>query len=265
MTITDKETEVSENEFYGCSNLKNVRIGNGVTTIGNWAFSGCASLDFFSFGSSVQTIGMEAFSDCTTMTRLISHAANPPVCGRQALDDINKWNCQLSVPEGSLSAYQAADQWKEFFFVDEKAGEEGIEDNPETPGSQKCATPTIAYDHGGLVFECETEGVTFTSEVTTSSAKSSEGKFVILTPPAYTITVVAKKEGFADSDAATATIQWGDGRPVFTGFSSVAIDTKGASDVNGDGTVDVADIATIISTMAARARMQKTGTQSDLF
>ena len=28
--ITDKETEVSVNEFYGCTNLKNVKIGNGV-------------------------------------------------------------------------------------------------------------------------------------------------------------------------------------------------------------------------------------------
>jgi hypothetical protein len=36
----------------------------------------------------------------------------------------NKWNCQLSVPEGCLSAYQAADQWKDFFFVDENALEE---------------------------------------------------------------------------------------------------------------------------------------------
>ena len=65
------------------------------------------------------------------------------ICGAQALYDINKWNCQLSVPEGCLTAYQSADQWKEFFFVDEKAGDEGIIDNPDTPGSQKCATPTI--------------------------------------------------------------------------------------------------------------------------
>ena len=124
---------------------------------------------------------------------------------------------------------------------------------PELP---KCATPTIAYDHGELVLACETEGVTFVSEVTTGSAKGGEGERVSLAPPTYTITVVAKKEGYDDSDAATAIIYWGEGRPVFTGFTSVAIDTKGASDVNGDGTVDVADIATIISTMAARARKQ---------
>ena len=117
VTITDRETEISTNEFYGCTNLKNVRIGDGVTSFGDWAFSGCSSLDYFSFGSSVETIGKEAFSDCTAMTSLISKAETPPTCGTQALDDINKWECSLYVPDGSLAAYQAADQWKEFFFL----------------------------------------------------------------------------------------------------------------------------------------------------
>ena len=127
VTITGKATEISENEFYGCTNLKNVTIGDGVKTIGNWAFSGCASLDYFAFGSSVESIGKEAFSDCTAMTRLISHAATPPACGSQALDDINKWNCTLSVPQGMTEAYQQADQWKEFFFIsDDAAAVQGI-------------------------------------------------------------------------------------------------------------------------------------------
>ena len=115
--ITDKETEISENEFYGCSNLKNVSIGDGVTTIGNWAFSGCSSLDYFAFGTNMKTIGKEAFSDCTAMTNLYSRAKIPPVCDSQALDDINKWNCNLHIPNGTISAYQQADQWKDFFFI----------------------------------------------------------------------------------------------------------------------------------------------------
>ena len=118
VVITDRETEISENEFYGCTNLKNVTIGEGVTTIGKWAFSGCSSLASFAFGSSVKTIGQEAFSDCTTMTHLVSKATTPPTCGTQALDDINKWSCTLSVPEGCNSVYQQADQWKDFFFID---------------------------------------------------------------------------------------------------------------------------------------------------
>ena len=119
VVITDKETEISENEFYGCSSLKNVTMGDGVTTIGNWAFSGCSALDYFEFGSGLQSIGKEAFSDCTACTKLISHAATPPVCGIQALDDINKWTCTLYVPTESIDMYKAADQWKEFFFIKE--------------------------------------------------------------------------------------------------------------------------------------------------
>lgn len=119
VTITDKETEIFPNEFYGCTNLKEVKIGDGVTTIGNRAFSSCSSLDYFAFGSAVKTIGQEAFSDCTAMTKLISSAATPPTCGTQALDDINKWTCTLQVPASSLSLYQQASQWKEFFFIEE--------------------------------------------------------------------------------------------------------------------------------------------------
>ena len=119
VTITDAETEIPANEFYGCTNLKNVTIGNSVTSIGDWAFSGCSSLDNFEFGYAVETIGQEAFSDCTAMTKIISHAVTPPVCSAQALDDINKWACTLSVPEGYLSAYQQADQWKDFFFIND--------------------------------------------------------------------------------------------------------------------------------------------------
>ena len=123
--ITDKETEISDNEFYGCTNLKYVSIGNGVESIGNWAFSGCSSLDYFAFGTSMKTIGEEAFSDCTAVTKLYSQASTPPVCGNQALDDINKWTCELYVPGESIPAYQAADQWKEFFFMYD--GVEGVE------------------------------------------------------------------------------------------------------------------------------------------
>lgn len=119
VNITDKETEISDNEFYGCTNLKKVKIGNGVVTIGDWAFSGCSSLDYFKFGEKVETIGKEAFSDCIAVTRIISRAATPPICGSQALDDLNKWACTLEVPKGTLPAYQEANQWMEFFFVEE--------------------------------------------------------------------------------------------------------------------------------------------------
>ena len=119
VVITDLEEEISSSEFFGCTNLNNVKIGDGVSSIGSRSFSGCSSLNSFSFGSNVNSIGAEAFSDCTALTHLESRAGTPPTCGSQALDDINKWTCKLIVPQGYLEAYQSADQWKEFFFIEE--------------------------------------------------------------------------------------------------------------------------------------------------
>ena len=118
VNITDQETEISTNEFYGCSNLQRVELGDDIASIGDYAFSGCSAIESFTFGNSLLTIGQEAFSDCTAMTQLISRTEVPPVCGTQALDDINKWNCTLLVPDKSIDAYKTADQWKEFFFIE---------------------------------------------------------------------------------------------------------------------------------------------------
>ena len=119
VVITDKETEVSDNEFYGCTNLQSFKVGDGVTSFGSWAFSGCSSLKSLSFGSQLQSIGQEAFSDCNSVTVIVSKTEIPPICDNQALEDINKWDCVLYVPEGTKEAYQDADQWKDFFFMEE--------------------------------------------------------------------------------------------------------------------------------------------------
>ena len=120
--ISDAETTIYDNEFYGCTNLQNVSIGDNVKSIGKWAFSGCSSLKNFTFGSGLQSIGQEAFSDCINITQISSEAVVPPTCGINALDDINKWNCKLFVPKANINAYKQASQWKEFFFIESTTG-----------------------------------------------------------------------------------------------------------------------------------------------
>ena len=149
--ITDKETEISENEFYGCTSLKSVSMGDGIDTIGKYAFSGCSALESFSFGTGLKSIGDEAFSDCTGMKKLVSKTATPPVCGPQALDDINKWECTLYVPQESLDAYKSAAQWKEFFFL-----ETGIKDVPNTSSS---ATESARYSTDGTRIASPQKGI----------------------------------------------------------------------------------------------------------
>ena len=153
VVITDREEQIYNNEFYGCTNLQNVTIGNGVRSIGNYAFSGCSSLAGFSFGSSMENIGNEAFSDCINLTSLTSYAVVPPTCGTQALDDINKWNCILKVPVGSLASYMAADQWKEFFFIEENVTD-GVEDIIIND-----MQPEVIYDLNGRRVENPIKGI----------------------------------------------------------------------------------------------------------
>lgn len=153
VVITDKETEISENEFYGCTNLQSFSIGDGVITFGNWAFSGCSSLKSLSFGTKLKTIGQEAFSDCTAVTEIYSKAFTPPVCNTQALDDINKWECKLYVPTGSVGAYQTANQWKEFFFIEEFYVPSGMNGPKVQPLS------TEIYDMRGQILKTPKKGI----------------------------------------------------------------------------------------------------------
>ena len=122
VTIPNSVESISDNAFYGCSGLTSVTIPNSVTSIGNWAFSGCSSLKYITFGSNLESIGQEAFSDCTALEEITSKAQTPPVCGPQALEDINKGECKLYVPDGSLAAYEKADQWKDFLSKEEGEG-----------------------------------------------------------------------------------------------------------------------------------------------
>lgn len=224
--ITDEETEISENEFYGCTNLQRVVIGDGVTKIDKWAFSDCSSLKFFAFGNHVESIEKEAFSDCASVIEISSKAAAPPFCGSQALDDINKWECKLYVPEGSAEAYQTADQWKDFFFTETGEGTAG-QDGGGTGNLKKIETPTITIDGDKLSFACQTEGVVFHYSISSIDVQNGVANKDVELTRKYSITVYATKDGYNDSAIAKAD------------FQVEAAGKKG--DVNGDNKVDVAD------------------------
>jgi len=222
VVITDKETEISENEFYGCTNLKIFKIGDGVEKFGDWAFSGCSSLESLSFGTKLKTIGQEAFSDCASVTEITSKAATPPECGSQALDDINKWNCKLYVPKGSMSSYQAANQWKDFFFIEEGEGSGG---DPVNPDNKRCAKPTISYNKGELSFVSETDGVEFVSSITDNDIASYTTSTIQL-GVTYNISVYATKSGYENSETVTATLCWIDVDPRTEGITGITANVR---------------------------------------
>ncbi|MBP5338177.1 MAG: leucine-rich repeat domain-containing protein [Prevotella sp.] len=293
VSISNSVNFIGSCAFSGCSNLNSVTIGRNVTSIGEWAFSGCnklvtikipsgvsyvgrsafescglteliipnnvtiighsafkncSKLSQVTLGSKINSIGSLAFASCQELTDVYCYAKNVPNANIDAFQNSYVEYTTLHVPKASLPLYKGCEPWNSFKSIEALTQE--VIDNVD-----KCATPTIAYDKGELVFSCETEGVKFFSEVKAADAKSNEGERVQLMPT-YEISFYATKEGFDDSDVATATITWRDGRPLFTGFSSVTTDGKAANDTNGDVKVDVADIATILSEMAAQSRSQ---------
>ena len=179
--IVDNKGEISDNVFLNSTGLKHIIIGDDVTKLGYRVFYGCTELDSITIGSRVETIGKDAFYNCKKITKIVCRATTPPVCDVMALDDINKWNCTLSVPKGSLAAYQQAPQWKEFFYINDDV-------TPPTPVIYK-----LIYVVDGIeykTYEIE-EGATITPE----PAPTKEGytfsgwSEIPATMPAHDVTV----------------------------------------------------------------------------
>lgn len=117
VSLSDSLIFIGERAFEDCMFLSSLTIPEGVTSIEKNTFRGCQSLSFISIPHSVSSIGDYAFSDCPAITKIHSHAIIPPICGLEALCDINKDFCELIVPDESVSAYQIADQWKDFTII----------------------------------------------------------------------------------------------------------------------------------------------------
>ena len=66
--IGDGVTTIGVSAFYYCSSLTSIRIPNSVTTIGGEAFSYCRALTSVTIPNSVTTIGEWAFCECSSLT-----------------------------------------------------------------------------------------------------------------------------------------------------------------------------------------------------
>ncbi len=68
--IADGVTTIGNNAFCDCSSLESVTIPDSVTSIGNWAFDYCRSLTGIAIPESVTIIGEGAFRNCSALTSI---------------------------------------------------------------------------------------------------------------------------------------------------------------------------------------------------
>ena len=70
ITISDSVTSIGSHAFYNCSSLTSITIPDSVTSIGNYAFRDCSSLTSVTIGNSVTSIGNLTFYNCSNLTSL---------------------------------------------------------------------------------------------------------------------------------------------------------------------------------------------------
>lgn len=68
--IKDGTTSISDDAFYGLSQLVSITIPDSVTNIGKGAFSNCTNLSSISISKNVKSIGREAFANCINLKEI---------------------------------------------------------------------------------------------------------------------------------------------------------------------------------------------------
>lgn len=69
-TIPSTIKEISNNAFYGCTEITKIELPNSLTSIGSEAFCGCTGLTQINLPNSLKSIGSGAFYECAGLTQI---------------------------------------------------------------------------------------------------------------------------------------------------------------------------------------------------
>lgn len=107
--------------------MTGVSIPSTVTQIGGSAFADCVSLESAIIPKSIALIYDDAFSGCLKLTNLVIEEDNQALNveyhaagGQGAFTEEQYKNVKLTIPVGSLAAYQEDGVWKNFLNMEEK-------------------------------------------------------------------------------------------------------------------------------------------------
>ena len=123
-------------------------IPDGVTSIGYQAFYNCTGLTSVTIGNSVTSIARRAFSGCSGLTDIYCHIKEPLIIDSSVFRDVPKNTCTLHVPVGSKNRYKSeyiylsyynkfSNFWREFLNIVEfdATGIVSIDNSPSTTGN----------------------------------------------------------------------------------------------------------------------------------
>ena len=106
---------INDNSFSYCHYLQDtLTIPSTVIQIKHHAFAGCSMLTALILPEHLEEIQEDAFGGCRSLNYIRCLKPEPPILNSSAFSGVEKNECALVVPEGSVDAYRQADGWKEF-------------------------------------------------------------------------------------------------------------------------------------------------------
>lgn len=138
-TAAFRELNLSDNKIIDLS------VSSKLSGIGNETFYN-SNLTRIYLPDSLENIGTNAFSGCNNLTLILSRTSEPPVPGNTVFEGVDKQTCKLRVPVESVDLYKAANQWKDFFDIDEINPDNYYDPDPD-PNPNPDPVPEAADHH----------------------------------------------------------------------------------------------------------------------
>lgn len=207
-----------------------------VTSLSASCFKDCSGLTSITIPSSVTSLGWNCFSGCKKLETVYFEGK---YCRSNYANLKIPTTSIIKVPTEYLQGY------KDSFGPDYKYiyawNPDGSGD--DTKPVTQCATPSVSYGEGKLMFACETTGAKYHYTITDTDIKSdalSENGEVSLSA-AYNISVYATADGYKASDKVEATLYWVNAN-LDTGTNINMVKTRGVVASAHDGIITLSGL-----------------------
>ena len=112
--LSSSLTSIGERAFYGCKNLTDIEISEGVENIDAYAFYNCGELRSVGMGFGLKSIGKMAFAYCWSLTDVYCRAEEVPNTDASAFTSSISEKTSLHVPEIAVQKYKVTTPWSSF-------------------------------------------------------------------------------------------------------------------------------------------------------